>query len=74
MLDKYLQLIKDSKNKKKLVTDFLDSINLKGAEFDIVEDELNLRLNSAERFRFKIEEEKVKEFLKLNNLKLKNRL
>ena len=70
MIEKYLKLIKDSRDKKKDIQDFFLSLNLSSEDFyfDVEENILKIKTNSANRFLLKLNEDKIQDFCIKNKL------
>lgn len=70
MLEKYLKIIKDSQDKKKNIQDFFSDLNMDEDEvdFDVEKDMLKIKVNSANRFILKLNENKIKDFCEKNKL------
>ncbi len=70
MIEKYLKLIKDSKDKKKIIQDFFLSLNLNDSDFnfDVEKNVLKIKTNSANRFLLKLNENKIQDFCSKNSL------
>jgi hypothetical protein len=68
MLEKYLKIIQESKDKKKFIKDFLDALPLHDYTFDVEGRELKINTNSQSRFFLKLKEKQIQDFCKENNL------
>ena len=70
MLEKYLKLIKESQDKKKIIQDFFFSLNMSDADFsfDVEKNILKIKTNSANRFLLKLNENKIQDFCNKNDL------
>jgi hypothetical protein len=70
MLEKYLKLIKESRDKKKGIQDFFLSLNMTSDNFsfDVQENILKIKTNSNNRFLLKLNENKIKDFCAKNRL------
>jgi hypothetical protein len=70
MLEKYLKLIKDSQDKKKIIQDFFSSLNISDTDFnfDVEENILKIKTNSTNRFLLKLNEDKIRDFCAKNSL------
>lgn len=70
MLEKYLKLIQQSRDKKKEIQDFFLSLNMTSEDFsfDVEENILKIKTNSNNRFLLKLNENKIKDFCAKNNL------
>ena len=70
MLEKYLKLIKDSRDKKKEIQDFFLSLNMSDSDFsfDVEKNILKIKTNSANRFLLKLNEDKIQDFCIKNKL------
>lgn len=70
MLEKYLKLIQQSRDKKKEIQDFFLSLNMTSEDlsFDVEENILKIKTNSNNRFLLKLNENKIKDFCTKNNL------
>lgn len=75
MLEKYLKLIKESRDKKKEIQDFFLSlgmtdgdINNQDFSFDVEKNILKIQTNSANRFLLKLNENKIQDFCSKNDL------
>ncbi len=68
MLEKYLKIIQESRDKKKFIKDFLDSLPLYDYTFDVEGKELKINADSQSRFFLKLKEKEIQDFCKENNL------
>ena len=68
MLEKYLKLIQQSRDKKKEIQDFFLSLNMTSEDlsFDVQENILKIKTNSNNRFLLKLNENKIKDFCTKN--------
>ena len=73
MLEKYLKIIQDSRDKKKFIKEFLDGLPLHDYTFDVVGKELKINTNSQGRFFLKLKEKEVMDFCKENGFIFKVR-
>lgn len=69
MIEKYLKLIKDSQDKKKIIQDFFLSLDMSSEDFsfDVEKNVLKIKTNSANRFLLKLNENKIQDFCSKND-------
>ena len=72
MFEKYFKMIKEKTSQKDVVETFLrENIGLDDFSFDIVGNLVKIEASSQDRFKLKIREEEWREFLRVNNLRVK---
>jgi hypothetical protein len=67
---KYLLLIKESRESRGLVTEYLKNNKINFNKFEIINREVKIEMGSADRFAFEFVKFEFEEFIKKHNLKL----
>ncbi len=69
-MQKYLQIINESKEKREAVIKYLKDNQISYESFDINNNEVLIKMGSSDRFTFEFAKEDFVKFLSTHNLKL----
>lgn len=69
-MHKYLNIIKESREKREAISKYFEENNISYISFDINNDEVKIVMSSADRFTFEFRKEEFVAFLKTINLRL----